>query len=320
MPGLDLPQLTTPEEEWRYAPNSQHGHLADHIGNSQESGEVFLMRLASPGYSAQDSGFQHQRVHQRTDSECGKSVETGLMEVDTAKASPRVTQNDSNGSLTASDEPQKSATATDQGSEFEKILDVVEEAGFESIDMMAAQYYTANFAPNSTSQLAQANSRSRGLRRLLQTLQNASRIWSKQQRQVYKEEIVRSAKSICLGELRVFRERQAERPRRPTTYRTESAPDSSINSDGSLIGHLNCCRAGTVGQQRQTLLKEKEFSQKKPAQQEKRLLRQCLPETWSLLSELAWGCAYDFPPAQGSQMVYNFLHYVTTVDTISITV
>ena len=98
---------------------------------------------------------------------------------------------------------------------------------------------------------------------------------------------MRSAKSICLDELRVFRERQADPPRRPTAYGTESNPDSSINSDSSLIGHLNCCRAGIVGQQRQTLLKENEFVQKKPTQQEKRLLRQCLPETWSLLSELA---------------------------------
>ena len=131
---------------------------------------------------------------------------------------------------------------------------------------------------------------------------------------------MRSVKIICLDELRVFRERQADRPRRPITYRTKSAPESSINSDGSLIGHLSCCRAGTVGQQHQTLLKEKETGQKKPTQQEKRLLQQCLPETWSLLSELAWGCAYDFLPAQASQMVYNFLHYVTTADTISITV
>ena len=239
MPGLDLPHLITFEEEWRYAPNSQHGHLADQIGDSRESGEMYLAHLASPVYSAQ-------------------------------------------------------------------------EAGFESIDIMAAQYYTANFAPNSTSQLVQANSRSRDLRRLLQTLLSATQDWSKQQRQVYEEDIVRSAKCICLDELRIFRERQADCSRRSTTYRTESAPDSSINSDGSLISQLNCCRAGTAGQQRQPLLKGKEFGQKNPTQQEKRLLRQCLPETWSLLSELAWGCAYDFPPTQGSQVVYSFLHYVTS--------
>ena len=95
------------------------------------------------------------------------------MEVDTPRASPGVTWNDSNSSLTASDEPQKSAAATDLGSEFEHILDVVEGTGFESIDTMVAQHYTANFAPNSTSPLAQTNSRSRDLRRLLQALQSA---------------------------------------------------------------------------------------------------------------------------------------------------
>ena len=180
MPGLDLPRLTTLEEERRHAPDSQHEYLANQISNGQENGEMHLTHLANPIYLAQDSGFQHQRIHQRTDNESGQSVETGLMEVDTPRASPRLTRNDSNGCLTATDEPQKSATATDLGSEFEHILDVIEEAGIESIDMMAAQYYIANFAPNSTSQLAQANSSSRDLCRLLQTLQSATQDWSKQ--------------------------------------------------------------------------------------------------------------------------------------------
>ena len=76
---------------------------------------MYLTHLASPVCSVQDSGFQHQRIHQRTDNESGQSMETGLMEVDTARASPRFTRNDSNGCLTATDEPQKSATATDLG-------------------------------------------------------------------------------------------------------------------------------------------------------------------------------------------------------------
>ena len=61
MPGLDLPHLTTLEEEWRYGPDSQHGHLANQIGKRQESGEMYsyLTHLLSPVYSAQDSGFQN---------------------------------------------------------------------------------------------------------------------------------------------------------------------------------------------------------------------------------------------------------------------
>ena len=81
--------------------------------------------------------------------------------------------------------------------------------------------------------------------------------------------------------------------------RTKSAPDSSIESDGSLTGHIHCCRAGTVGQQPQTFPKEKKPGQKKSTQQEKRLLRQPLPETWSLLSELAWKLHLRLPAGTG---------------------
>ena len=224
------------------------------------------------------------------------------MEIDVPKIKPAMARKDSNASSTASNESQKTAS-TDPGSAFEQILDVIEEAGFDSIDTMAAQYYSANFEPNSPSQLAQATSRSRDLRRLLQCLQKAAKEWTKQETQAYEEEIVRSAKTICQEELRVFRQRQANRPRRPSISRTESAP--GISSSSSVAGQSRYA-AGTMDQLRQLLRKE-ESSQ--PTQQEKRLLRQRLPETWSLLSELARDS--DLPPAQVSQVVYSFLHMTT---------
>ena len=302
IPGLDLPQLITLEEEWPGVPDFQHEFLSRQFSHNQKNGEICSTHLPSPVHSEQNPGFQGQRSHERHDNESRQPVEAVAMEVGISKISPGFTRKDSSASSTASNESQQSAP-TDPGSEFERILDVVEEAGFDSIDMMAAQYYSAKFKPNSTSQLAQANSRSRDLRRLLQALHKTAKQWSKQETQAYEEEIVRSAKSICLEELRLFRERQADCPRRPSISRTESALGSS--SGTSMTGQ-NRSNAGTVDQLRQLLLQE-ESSQ--PTQQEKRLLRQCLPETWSLLSELARGP--DLPPAQVSQVVYDFLHVTT---------
>lgn len=89
-------------------------------------------------------------------------------------------------SSAAVNESHKSAS-TDSGSEFERILAVVEEIVFDSFDMMAAQYYSAKFQLNSISQLAQANSRSRDLRQLLQILQKTAMEWNKHETQAYDE-------------------------------------------------------------------------------------------------------------------------------------
>lgn len=302
IPRLDSPQLITLEEEWRCVPTFQHEYLPHQFSHSKKNGEIYSTHLTSPLYSEQNPGFQRRRPQKRHDSESSPSAEAEAMEVDVPKTNPGITRKDFSVSSSAANESHKSAP-TDPGSEFERILDVIEEAGFDSIDMMAAQYYSAKFQPNSTSQLAQANSRSRDLRRLLQTLQKTAMEWNKHETQAYEEEILRSAKSICLDELRMFRERQADRLRRSSISRTESTTGSSSSS--SLTGQ-NRSGAGTVDQLRQLLLKE-ESSQ--PTRQEKRLLRQCVPETWSLLSELARGS--DLPPAQVSQVVYTFLHMTT---------
>lgn len=227
------------------------------------------------------------------------------MEVDTPKTNSGVTREDSNRSSTASNGSQKSAPI-DVADAFERILDVVEEAGFDSIDMMAAHYYSAEFKPNSACRLAQANSRSRDLRRLLQTLQKRAKEWSKQETQAYQEEIVRSANSICLDELRVFRERQVHCPRTPSISRTEG----TTGSNSSRIGQ-NGSGAGTVDQLHHLLSKEESMQ---PTQQEKRLLRLCMPETWSSLSGLARGS--NLPPAEVSQVVYTFLQMITAKTTM----
>ena len=304
VPGLNLTNLNTLEEECRCAPNSQPEFVHRPVSHDNHNGETSSMNIPSPDRSEHDPAFHNWRSHERDDTESRRLVQADTMEVDTPRPISRIAGKDSNNPSTTSHRSDTSAP-TSEGEKFERILDAVEEAGFDSIDTMAAQYYSAEFPLNSSSQLAQAISRSRDLRRLLQTLQKTAKTWSPQETQAYQEEIVRSAGSICLDELRVFRERQADR------LQGTNAPDRGRIPRSSSSSSIAGSGAGTMDQLRQLLLNEES---KQPTQQEKRLLRQCLPETWSLLSGLARGS--DLPPAQVSQVVYSFLHMTTTKTSI----
>ena len=299
IPGFDPPPLITLEDESLFASHSQHDYLPPQFRHSNTNGEVYPTYLPSPVYSEQASGFQHWQSHDMLDTEPRQLTPAQSLEVDLSKANARNTRKDYTCSSTASNGPQEAAH-TDLGNKFEQILDVVEHAGFDSIDTMAAQYYSAEFEANSTSQLAQANSRSRDLRRLLQTLQKTAKAWSRQEKQAYQEEIVRSANSICQDELHAFQERQANRPCRPSVSCTASSTCSSDSNTGKGLDR------SSAGMADQLLLKEQT---RQPTQQEKRLLRQCMPETWSLLSGLAQ--VSELPPADVSQIVYSFMHVVT---------
>lgn len=303
MPVLDLSQQGALERGWQSVPNFQPEHLHDRRSQSTADTKANATHPSSPICSEPNPGSTHRRPRKARDFESEQSAEIEAMEVDTLTRNLRNEGQDSNSSSAASTEAQI-IIPTDPGSEFEKILDVIEEAGFDSIDMMAARYYSANFKHNSIPQLAQASSRSRDLRHLLQTLQKTSKQWSKHEKQAYEEEIVRSARTICLDELSAFQERQAEGSHAPSICNTEHDSLSSSKRRGS-----NLSSVGAMDQLRQLLLTE-EASQ--TTQQEKRLLRQCVPETWSLLSELARKS--ELPPAQVSQIVHTFLH-VSTANT-----
>ena len=230
------------------------------------------------------------------------------MEVEISSLDSQHHRRHSTDSTSASSKSSQLPNLSDPGLAFERILDVVEEAGFDTIDAMAAHYYSATFTPNSTAWQAQLSSRSRHLRPLLRTLRKSARNWSKYERHAYEEETVRSATSVCSEELRVFRKGKDDGLRRLNLFRAESAPGCSSGSSrcsGSSrgIAGRNRYGTGTMDQLRRLLLEE-EASQ--PTRLEKRLLRQCLPETWSLLSEFARSS--KLPPAQASHLVYSFLY------------
>lgn len=301
-PGLNLTNLNTLEAECQCAPNPQPEYVHRQVSHDNHNPETSSTNIPSPARSEHDPALHNWRSHERDDTESRRSVQADTMEVETPRPIPRIVGKDSN-ELAATSHRSDTSAPVSEGEKFERILDAVEEAGFDSIDTMAAQYYSTEFPPDSSSQLAQAISRSRDLRRLLQTLQKTAKTWSPQETQAYQEEIVRSAGSICLDELRMFRERQADRLQGASAASSGSIPRSSSSNSSSIAGS----GADTMDQLRQLLLKEES---KQPTQQEKRLLRQCLPETWSLLSGLARGS--DLPPAQVSQVVYSFLHMTTT--------
>lgn len=89
---------------------------------------------------------------------------------------------------------------------FESVISAVEEAGFESIDDMSAQYYTATFKEDTVSHWAQSRSRSRSLHVFLATLHASTNNWSHREVQGYQRQIAEAAESLYVGELSYARE------------------------------------------------------------------------------------------------------------------
>jgi hypothetical protein len=86
-------------------------------------------------------------------------------------------------------------------SRFERILEIVEEAGFDSIDSMVATYYTAVFPECSAVYRMQSTSRTRGLRSLFSSLSQSYRGWAEREKTAYREEIARGAGEVYCDEL-----------------------------------------------------------------------------------------------------------------------
>ena len=84
---------------------------------------------------------------------------------------------------------------------FESIIRAVEGAGFESIDDMSTQYYTATFQEDTISHWAQSRSRSRSLYAFLASLHASTNTWTDREVQGYRQQITEAAESLYVGEL-----------------------------------------------------------------------------------------------------------------------
>lgn len=110
-----------------------------------------------------------------------------------------------NGSSSAlSGLPETPNSITDTGdleARFETVIKAVEEAGFESIDDLTTQYYTANFKEDTVSHWAQSRSRSRSLHAFLASLHASTNNWSDREVQGYRQQITEAAESLYVSEL-----------------------------------------------------------------------------------------------------------------------
>lgn len=102
--------------------------------------------------------------------------------------------------------PDASQDADDLEARFEKIIRVVEEAGFESIDDMSAMYYTATFKEDTLSYCAQLRSRRRSLPIFLASLHNSTSNWSNREAEGYRQHITRVSEHLHVNEFVCARE------------------------------------------------------------------------------------------------------------------
>lgn len=97
--------------------------------------------------------------------------------------------------------PNKQLLKEDQVSRLEKVLEAVDEAGFESIDSMIAAYYTSVVPLESPVHSAQVLSRKRHLKRCLATLHDSSKEWDAQELQSFRDGIMSCAEDILIDEM-----------------------------------------------------------------------------------------------------------------------
>lgn len=126
---------------------------------------------------------------------------------------------------------------------FERILKLVEEAGFDTLDGMAAAYYTAKFQPDSRAHYAQFQSRTRYLRPFLQAINVNSTDWPRREAAGYKDGIARSAVGVYVEELVSLRQRQQQQQTREA-----GSPASTGSSDGPDTASLGSRRAATFAE------------------------------------------------------------------------
>ncbi|KAI3401742.1 hypothetical protein diail_9406 [Diaporthe ilicicola] len=107
-------------------------------------------------------------------------------------------------------------TSTGFQNRFEQILNICEAAGFQSVDSMAAEYYTASFPPDSPLAATQSRSRSLNLPELLNALYVASSRrdnetkspWALDESQRFREQVLRLATKILIDEASQFEKKQ----------------------------------------------------------------------------------------------------------------
>lgn len=90
----------------------------------------------------------------------------------------------------------------DQIYRLERVLNAIDDVGFDSVDSMIAAYYTSVFPAGSPMRATQSLSKRRHLKRLLMTLHQSAKGWDEQDAQNLYECTMRNAESILIDEMR----------------------------------------------------------------------------------------------------------------------
>jgi hypothetical protein len=119
---------------------------------------------------------------------------------------------------------------------FEYVIRAVEKSGFESLDDMMTQYYTATFKEERILHWAQSRSRSRSLPTLLASLHENTRKWPDRDAHGYRQAILQSAEHIYLSELASARSNLEEDEQRhnPGEEKETSSVDEMLATSKDL--------------------------------------------------------------------------------------
>lgn len=183
----------------------------------------------------------------------------------------------------------------DEVTRLERVLEVIDEAGFESVDSMVTAYYTSDFPLGSSVRSAQALSKKRHLRRLLAALHESSKGWEAQELQNYREGVMQSAEDILADEMQSL-----------NLDSIKGAWDDDIL--GKLESAISSDSCEALRENKKVFKQQVSLSPRHVIPTEVCLLKTpCKQtiETWSLLMEL--GNAMDIQPALNAKIVSAFL-------------
>ncbi|KKZ64325.1 hypothetical protein EMCG_09709 [[Emmonsia] crescens] len=177
---------------------------------------------------------------------------------------------------------------------LERILSVIEEEGYESLDAVAAEYYIGQFPKDSLLASEQFHSRTRRLGRLLHQVHQSSKGWSKKEAAGYRDIVIRAAEELFQEEVRS----RIREPNEVLIHQQQRASPSlsSINSPW-MSSHEDPDISGTAAKASQkdtrvsayaavrNLLRERDLAP--VLMQDVSRLQNTVPETFTLLTELA---------------------------------
>ena len=133
--------------------------------------------------------------------------------------------------------PESVPDTGDLEARFETVIKAVEEAGFEGIDDLSTQYYTANFKEDTVSHWAQSRSRSRSLHAFLASLHASTNNWSDREVQGYRQQITEAAESLYVGELSYARKDIMQN--RDTSSQTQGGkPSTPVTQSAMSVQNL----------------------------------------------------------------------------------